>query len=102
MSNKHTPGPWRKSIPVGHGKASTILDSSREQYRLADVYWTPSGDGEANARLIAAAPELLEALQAIDSKARLRAAQVGGKCVEYIVDREWIDAARAAIAKVQS
>lgn len=55
---KHTKGPWRyedgtktiRSVPGNHWIAS--LDS-----------WDGAIDNEANARLIAAAPEMLEALR---------------------------------------
>lgn len=55
---KHTPGPWRTNgcyISSNYGE-------------VGHAYWVssmPDGMSEANARLIAAAPELLEALQAI-------------------------------------
>ena len=52
MSNsKHTPGPWLRlgrSIGVGAGEIATV--------------WELEGKAIANARLIAAAPDLLDAL----------------------------------------
>lgn len=55
MSNsKHTPGPWSRmgrSIGVGAGEIATAWDFDGRQI--------------ANARLIAAAPEMLAALKAI-------------------------------------
>jgi hypothetical protein len=57
MTDKHTPGPW--------------LDYEGEvyagKYLVADVWEHPSGDdvARANARLIAAAPDMLDALRAI-------------------------------------
>lgn len=70
MNTKHTPGPWTNT-PM----QDTIWanDGDTMVARIADLPWkeTPSGrrtsDCEteyANARLIAAAPELLEALEA--------------------------------------
>ena len=59
-TNKHTPGPWRY---VGHF-GTHCLDSNGRC--IADAPH-PNGmseeEGFANARLIAAAPELLEALE---------------------------------------
>lgn len=63
--SKHTPGPWRteyetriESGPVVAGKG----------WRIAEVGRDPeSGDWRCNARLIAAAPELLNALKAFVS-----------------------------------
>lgn len=66
---RHTPGPWRidreefndgdrKQIPlVSHGVG-------REGYGIADVrHWSGHEENWANAHLIAAAPELYEALK---------------------------------------
>lgn len=62
--SKHTPGPWR----IGEG-----IDDGYEIYAkngnpIGSVHWTikagtEKAPAEANARLIAAAPELLEALK---------------------------------------
>ncbi|WP_244828471.1 hypothetical protein [Caballeronia sp. TF1N1] len=60
MKTKHTPGPWNPSVETG-------FVYSVHHCLIAEVY---SGDGHgqqsANARLIAAAPELLEVLIAIN------------------------------------
>ncbi|WP_250512660.1 hypothetical protein [Caballeronia sp. INDeC2] len=86
MSTKHTRGPWtnhgriaQPGLPHSAVAANTLL---------ARVYSEAFGDSEqetANANLIAAAPELLEALQAVVS----------------VADRATVefDMARAAIAK---
>jgi hypothetical protein len=64
---KHTPGPWpyqytgdHKRILIGKG-----LVEGPGGYEVAEVYSDdcPSEVAEANARLISAAPELLEACQ---------------------------------------
>jgi hypothetical protein len=49
--SKHTPGPWKLD------RNSVLIPIA--PYEWADAY----GGSEANARLIAAAPDLLEALQ---------------------------------------
>lgn len=51
---KHTPGPWHLSTD---GFTTMITDANGDEVYI--------GANEANARLIAAAPELLEALQDI-------------------------------------
>lgn len=67
MSTKHTPftqGPWH----VGERKqASVVYDESGYAIANAEVYHGKHSYDEslANARLIAAAPELLEALRAL-------------------------------------
>lgn len=63
MSNTtHTPGPWATAVVVKD--FVSVIDEKNGQY-IADVYYRSDDDGnnetEANARLIAAAPELLEA-----------------------------------------
>jgi len=52
--SKHTPGPWY----VSNG---TQIRSQRDQ--IAKVWMMRNGEGNANARLIAAASDLLEALE---------------------------------------
>jgi hypothetical protein len=67
----YTPGPWKlKNAELGpdNDKGIMYIDENENQSLLAEVYEVvnPSGrkaDVEANARLIAAAPEMLEALK---------------------------------------
>ena len=61
MMNKFTAGPWKVGSKFEVGKVSDADDQSFGMIDpLADVY----GDNkEADAKLIAAAPDLLEALQ---------------------------------------
>ena len=88
---QHTPGPWETKGTAGHethGQSAVYCDDGKD---IAIVY-----DGDANARLIAAAPELLAALKlaasALDASAALRRP---GWEEELVIVRE----ARAAIAK---
>lgn len=56
----HTPGPW-----TPHG-ASVAKEGRNSEYTLATVTaHIPEEEGYATARLIAAAPDLLEALRAL-------------------------------------
>ena len=61
MDTKHTPGPWS----TDHTYVEHVFDS--EGTRVADCE-TMRGPGvdEANARLIAAAPDMLQALRPLD------------------------------------
>ena len=64
MSAQHTPAPW--SVEVDHSSNSpefirTYVDG--EMYDLASVLCDETGNATANARLIAAAPDLLAAAQ---------------------------------------
>lgn len=72
----HTPGPWFVVQMPGHGSTlcigrrdqqqtnGTIGDAPIAQVLDGAAHWTEKYPAEANARLIAAAPELLEALKA--------------------------------------
>ena len=57
---QHTVGPWR----VGYDGPSLPIVDSREGF-IAFVKQPNDGAAEANANLIAAAPELLEALKSL-------------------------------------
>lgn len=88
MSDKmHTPGPWKV--------AAASLDVWEDGgYTICEVYPPSANSPEkvANARLIAAAPELLEALEMLMPQYPSR-----GMCDEY--DRAMWENAEAAIAK---
>lgn len=89
MTSKHTPGPWKHRHTPLRGIANDVycVDWSEDQEEVAEVV-----HGEANARLIAAAPDLLEALQVLD--ALWCENESGGLDFSLAIDR-----ARAAIAK---
>ena len=95
MSAQHTPGPWKafnsiKAIGVG-SERSDVAWVRFEEYGLIDTARSQEED-KANARLIAAAPDLLEAIAGL----------VG--CIDHGSESptEKLDAARAAIAKASS
>jgi hypothetical protein len=104
----HTPGPWSVVIDdSGDRPVSVPSIQAAEEYDCAIVHWdgfwqehwqSARGNREmrANARLIAAAPDLLEALQAI--LADCGEAMLDGY-VENSLHSDEVNAARAAIAK---
>ena len=61
--SKHTPGPWFVT------EGGQYIEASRYEHGGRQIVGKPQGDNpeqwNANARLIAAAPELLEALQSV-------------------------------------
>jgi hypothetical protein len=64
----YTPGPWRQAHVVSayQTKRRVIIAAEESEYAgspVCEVYGAEDDDCVANARLIAAAPELLEALQ---------------------------------------
>lgn len=89
----HTPGPWeieRYSDGLIQIVGNVRAVSDHEEHVTTVVEAVTRGD-EANARLIAAAPELLEALRACVSR-----------ITDEVADAEFLDEveqARAAIAK---
>lgn len=91
--SKHTPGPWR----TFNGTDVFPDDGDREGERqIADCAMShamPIDEEQANARLIAAAPELLEALQRLTAEAKLDGMdkRAGWDC--------WVSMADKAIAK---
>lgn len=59
--SKHTPGPW---LPRTVNDIDFGFEINAGSYPIASVYLH---NGRANARLIAAAPDMLEALRLIDA-----------------------------------
>ncbi|MEI6474581.1 MAG: hypothetical protein WCO75_04240 [Planctomycetota bacterium] len=80
----HTPGPW-KLVAGNHIQS--------EWGQIGRTWMMCNGDSVANAHLIAAAPELLEALKSLVD---LEDGHVGVFTLDEIMD-----AARAAIAKAE-
>lgn len=62
--SKHTPGPWVKTIDRD---GDFLISSNSGEYDITTIFqWEDVPDESiANARLIAAAPELLEALDGL-------------------------------------
>lgn len=64
---KHTPGPWFVLDRVSQNDSRSLIYSQREEYTpsedVALVGAVSPNEQQANAKLIAAAPELLEALK---------------------------------------
>jgi hypothetical protein len=103
MTSKHTPGPWHLDETFVDGKwgnpsrwVCEIVgpDNSRivadiPEYR---TYEEDAAELEANARLIAAAPELLQTLQMVESVYRKN-------CVNEGEPSSVLDALQSAIAK---
>lgn len=65
MSTKHTPAPWRYVRENGSPTTGQHMIASAKPGYLAEVRDCGSGDVQANARLISAAPGLLAAARAL-------------------------------------
>ena len=86
MSNGHTPGPWIVDAPGMVATKATGADG----WEICDIR-DDVPECDANADLIAAAPELLEALEALT--ANYADVEPGGS--------KNVDKARAALAKAR-
>lgn len=65
MKSQHTPGPWRYCKTNGSPTDGCHMIAGATPGYLAEVRDCGSGDVEANASLIAAAPDLLAAIEAM-------------------------------------
>lgn len=98
MTTKHTPGPWRYEAGRD-GRPPYVIRRTEGGFVVVGM---TADRQEADARLIAAAPELLEALQ------KLLDLQVAKKELEYLdkgigtktPNAAWLEA-RAAVAKAR-
>lgn len=90
----YTPAPWRI---VDHlTETARVVGGEDGAQEVGTVWCTDFPDGAANARLIAAAPDLLAALEKVLGSAT----ELGGLGGAYItVSGDTLRAARAAIAK---
>jgi len=61
--SKHTPGPWH--VDAGDYKYHIYYSREQSDHYFVDVDGNDDDEAKANARLIAAAPELLAALKAL-------------------------------------
>jgi hypothetical protein len=107
--NKHTPGPWelhglaiyepdkwRDGRNFGGAYICQIMDGNFEQSSPDSSTFKDGCECDANARLIAAAPELLAALQAVIEQADAQF-KAGDKHATF--NRQTIDSLRPAITK---
>jgi len=67
----HTPGPWAIGYGGTDGDDYAVVVSPHSQYPVCNL--EPRGYTQANARLIAAAPDLLAALEAAEQAFALQA-----------------------------
>lgn len=93
--SKHTPGPWKAKLYLGGAYAIYQTDNNEDELgRIAVVHMIPT---MTNASLIAAAPELLEALKSLLQECKYQC-EYGS----FPDDRVELPIARAAIAKAEA
>jgi len=126
MKTKHTAGPWKLDIrangEIGRNGILTCINTPDNSATIATVYTAkrrtthdehgtrnvcePSAEGEANARLIATAPELAEALrelvQWLDDSGLSHTKPSGKGVFQYEgTEYEVITKARTALANLE-
>lgn len=94
MEKTHTPGPWTRAkrqggIAIEHREEKPYGWAQSEVALVYPLAMPDRKTGDANARLIAAAPDLLAALE------NLMPLWSSG------IDEPWVEQARAAIAKAK-
>lgn len=105
--SKHTPGPWHVLGPDSYADRCQCIDITNDgntlsvAFAVADVDYGITLEVEANAKLIAAAPDMAEALKKVMS--RLRWAGWAGEGENERGDAtftgEDFDAVKAALSK---
>jgi hypothetical protein len=110
---KHTPGPWNIGMRSGANSNLIYAYNGAEQhdddsicsvygmYQHTEIENQKEGVGLANARLIAAAPELLDELKAVEAHlhAYVEAIEWGGGAASKSAER--LASVRKAIAKAE-
>ncbi len=100
MSTQHTPGPWLADLEIypvmvrSQSETWPLVDEIGNEEGRAGAFVCNTGDNKANALLIAAAPDLLEAL-----KEMLAMPEHDGTFSMGKLRKATKDQARAAIAK---
>ena len=95
--NKHTPGPWTFYDDSNDGKTNRIEIVAIGK-TVAHIYHSVPTEDLPNARLIAAAPDLLEALRKCDEAMTW---ELGGEPLDTLMT-DARNSARAALAKVEA
>lgn len=99
--SQHTPGPWKIFVGQRTNPATMRTEFLFAQYAMLNTRVKDYETASANARLIAAAPDMLAALQGILSNAGYTEGQAEPTIHSLIVARHCLDAARAAVAKAE-
>src|SRR5262245_18393193 len=97
----HTPGPWRYSLGDGHyaGQADWAISTDTDSPEISGVAHNIIDENDA--RLIAAAPDLLAALKAsLDALHYIATLDSAPKATRQLAERD-LAKASAAIAKAE-
>lgn len=104
MESKHTPGPWTISQQVNkHGATVYTIGGDNNAPAGTVLPWPVASDGirrVEDAHLIAAAPDLLEAVRALFAECAMVHKHWGENCNQKAASAA-IESAKAAIAKAE-
>jgi len=87
METKHTPGPWKSNYRKGTGFDHGYIIERTNGQSIAAINrdsWQTSGEYEANARLIAAAPDALALARAVAGHFKDTDAPLGQMARDFI------------------
>ena len=107
MIPEHTPGPWRTHPGSAVSSWNVRADDLTIAFCPTNTSWgdltrrVDEPHAKANARLIAAAPDLLDACEAIAAEASIAQSPEGDDILVIELTRSEIDMLRAAIAKAR-
>lgn len=101
MNTKHTPGPWSIGVPGPNGCPTIGTAQGLMTAMIAHSYNEPSqaAQARANAKLIGAAPELLEALQELLDNSSIFHSAIEQNEMLGMDFEEWAIKTKAAIKK---
>jgi hypothetical protein len=94
----HTPGPWRTPVLSGDSLNSGNLTVWHEEQKIATVWNHHGKNADANARLIAAAPLMLEALVAREQWCRYDESEDGDVATGSAMYAKVVELIAAALA----
>lgn len=98
MSTKHTPGPWLLDSQTIYTLHRFVhVETNRWSATVCPYVGCPTEEAQANAQLISAAPELLEALQWLVKTHPYKQGTIGWSAGSDV--RTAITTAKAVIAK---
>ena len=99
MKTKHTPGPWKPYGAPGNMKCAVAAGRDKLIASCGNLPYVGRFEAEANARLIAAAPELLETLKSGEDIISGLEAEADNAGIDLSEVRAWWQKAGNLIAK---
>jgi hypothetical protein len=96
MSTQHTPGPWRVEPREGYGFKPRVLGERAHVCEVGNAVEEDWERWDADARLIAAAPDMLEALRECVQRFASTLEEIKSLLIAHPIDEMQDDAANQA------